>query len=609
MLSTTTIPAGVDVGSQIDFRGFPDRKRVQYRAASLRHLYYYLLHVDEYVDALPTAFEFATARLASAQHFPASSPELPGGYDQGDLERRLCELRQVWLGRRDEIAQSIGGISKEQCVDLLKEYAPTALLDGCWLQRFSSAATSHTELAAGMLKIYSHEIGDGDHALHHGNAFRDLMQSLGIYMPEVGSFKFIEQSDIADSAFSYPVFLLSISQFPRSFTPEILGLSLFHYVCGICPLYLALRDQLEAFGAATRFLDMHRLETSLDGLALTAVCMVRRSMEQTGGDRDHWNRIRRGFIVAHLASQDRIDNGVLFAHSPGKSPHEKMIELIARKSRHAYGYHSHALMDGRSLDDWMNPDQLDPEQFVRAFARSPYIKPGDSAGSLFFRQLIAFRGPMFRIFSPEELRVIARWIDDLPQHPEPVISSSPPPPAPHSPLEYGSVSTDAASVRPTANTLESDSIARYSSKPLGELYYHLLNIEFYPDIRPFAKHFATRWLAEAARGLRRGKQAIPFEPYEHQALDAWLEAQHSRQLGSYHEPTGEPAQSREEVIESTVQSAPMIFIDGARVQNASTASTSHTLVGSKLFHIYADEVGNGDVMLNHPNVYRELLAR
>ncbi len=448
MLSTATIPPGVDVGSQIDFRGFSDGKKAEYRAAPLRHLYYYLLHVDEYVDALPTAFEFATTRLASAQHLLASSLEMPGAFDQGEFEHRMCELREVWLLRRGEIEESIGGISNEQCIDLLKEYAPTALLDGCWLQRFSSAATSHTELAAGMLKIYSHEIGDGDHAQHHGNAYRDLMQSLGIYMPEVGSFKFVEQSDIADSAFSYPVFLLSISQFPRSFAPEILGLSLFHYVCGICPLYLALRDQLEALGAATRFLAMHRLERSLDGLALTVVNMVRRWMEQTGGDLDHWDRIRRGFSVAQLASQDRIDKGVLFARSPGKSPHEKMAELVARKARHAHGYHSDTLMDGRSLDDWMNPEQLDPDQFVRAFARTPYIKPGDSAGSLFFRKLIAFRGPMFRIFSPEELRVIARWIDDLPQQSEPVISSSPPPLAPHALLENRTSGADGRACLP-----------------------------------------------------------------------------------------------------------------------------------------------------------------
>ncbi len=66
---------------------------------------------------------------------------------------------------------------------------------------------------------------------------------------------------------------------------------------------------------------------------------------------------------------------------------------------------------------------------------------------------------------------------------------------------------------------------------------------------------------------------------------------------------------REQVIEATVQAAPMILIDGAWVQNAGNASTSHSQVGSKLFHIYVDEVGNGEVKLNHRNVHRELLAQ
>ncbi len=92
-----------------------------------------------------------------------------------------------------------------------------------------------------------------------------------------------------------------------------------------------------------------------------------------------------------------------------------MIEPIARKAHHASGYHAATMMHGKSIDDWLNPDDLDPEQFLAAFARSRYVKPGDSKGSLLLSELTAFGGSTFRVFPPDELQVIADWFDSLPR--------------------------------------------------------------------------------------------------------------------------------------------------------------------------------------------------
>jgi hypothetical protein len=586
----------------------------EHQDTSDRHLYYYLLHADENADILPTAFERTIARLDRAEREGAEWPETPSLPPYADFERRLQEVRDWWVERQERYARSLGDVSREQCADLVARYAPTSLLDGCWLQNFSSAATSHTELSVGMLKLYAHEIGDGDPAQHHGNAYRDLKHGLGVYLPEVGSFAFTEQRDVADASFSHPAFLLSISQFPRSFMPEILGLTLFYYVCGICPLYLALRDQIKRRGASTRFLEMHILDRSIQGPAETAIRIVRRYMEAAAQSDDdlveqHWRRIRRGFVAACSASLEESDRGLRFIQSPERSPREKVIELIRRKARYAYSYHADVVLEGKALSEWLDEDHLDAPQFLDAFARSRFVTPGDAEGSLLFRRVLAFRGPMFRVFSREEMRVIAEWIDSLPRDLDATNAANPESDkqdaqaAPWSPVGSSSLSPAAVKGRERA------SITRYSQMPLGELYYYLLNIEYFPDVRPYARQFATRWLRRAGRGLRRGRRPIPFEPYAHGAMDSWLEAQHRRQVESYRANKGEPAQSREELIDSTVQQAPMILIDGAWIQNSFNASTSHTRVASKLFHIYYDEVGNGDVELNHPNVFRELLAQ
>ncbi len=599
--------------SRVDFGSLGHIQAEEYEGITERLLYYYLLRVDENAGILPVAFEYANARLDRAEQCAGDLPEALQLLNYAEFEEKLALAREWWIDKQSEVARSLGEVTRVQCAYLLEQYAPTALLDGCWLQNFSAAATSHTELAVGMLKLYANEIGDGDPSQHHGNAYRDLKHGLGVYLPEVGSFAFSEQSTLSDASFSHPAFLLAISQFPRSLAPEILGVNLFYYVCGICPLYLALRDRIKEHGATTRFLDLHVLKGPIEGLAELALSLVRHNMESVlaRGDGEallEWRRVRRGFLAACAGSLLALDQGLLYLNSPAKSPREKMLELLERKSRHAHGYHADVVLEGKTLDQWLDPGELDAEAFLDVFARSRFVSPGNAGRSLLFRKVVAFRGPMFRMFSPGELQVIAEWIDSLPQD-----KGSQPDARRSSLLEVAerplSESATGKPKRAAAQVeYERSSIKRYSQIPLCDLYYYVINIEYFPDVRPYAKRFAARWLRLAGRGLNRGRRPIPFEPYEHRELDGWLEAQHRRQVESYHRNKGEPAQSREEVIESTVQQAPMILIDGSWIQNSFNASASHTRVGNTLFHIYYDEVGNGDVALNHPNVFRELLA-
>lgn len=51
------------------------------------------------------------------------------------------------------------------------------------------------------------------------------------------------------------------------------------------------------------------------------------------------------------------------------------------------------------------------------------------------------------------------------------------------------------------------------------LYYYLINAEFFPDVLPYARHFVTTWLNKAARGLNKGELPIPFDQYKPDALD------------------------------------------------------------------------------------------
>lgn len=62
------------------------------------------------------------------------------------------------------------------------------------------------------------------------------------------------------------------------------------------------------------------------------------------------------------------------------------------------------------------------------------------------------------------------------------------------------------------------------------------------------------------------------------------------------------------MIEQTLQLAPLTLIDGAWLQGFTEASLASTRVGAPLFETYWDELGNGDWAINHPKIYRDVLA-
>src|SRR5277367_6272910 len=113
---------------------FPSRISAESSIAPVRRAYYDLLHIDEHPNAFQEALAVAKARLKEADAALSDSSETLSSGDFGDLDARLPQMRAWWLSRQLELVQSLANASKEQCAYLLKQYAPTALLDGCWMQ-------------------------------------------------------------------------------------------------------------------------------------------------------------------------------------------------------------------------------------------------------------------------------------------------------------------------------------------------------------------------------------------------------------------------------------------------------------------------------------------
>jgi hypothetical protein len=139
---------------------------------------------------------------------------------------------------------------------------------------------------------------------------------------------------------------------------------------------------------------------------------------------------------------------------------------------------------------------------------------------------------------------------------------------------------------------------------LRELYFVLQGRALAPRTQRLAIDYATRWLARARRSLDRSERGLPVV-WRVGALHAWLLDQHDRHGLEFERSDPANMPSRDAVIDSTLQLAPLTLIDGSWLQGFSDWRLAASQVGFALFQTYWDELGNGRHALNHPKIYRD----
>ncbi len=278
-----------------------------------------------------------------------------------------------------------------------------------------------------------------------------------------------------------------------------------------------------------------------------------------------------------------------------------MVRMIKEKAIYAADYHKNVKLDGFSFDRIITED---PERFVIALGRSKWVNPGSPQKSIFPRHLTRFGGPMFRVFSQADLDVIDEWILSLPNG---IINI----------LDVDAINnedddvqnTTAKKHRKRVSIIPINKSDAFNSRPLSarDLYYYLINIEHYPMIYRTAQKFIVQWLNRNSVSLFSGDRAIPFSDYTDQNLREWYYFSAKAQANSYIKAEHEIIKTREQVIKEATQLCPLILIDGAWLQKWCSPCLVDSEIGSLLYKIYSDEVGNGDVQMNHPNIYRTLM--
>lgn len=193
------------------------------------------------------------------------------------------------------------------------------------------------------------------------------------------------------------------------------------------------RDLFTYFGLDPHFYIMHiGIDNAVNGhgrRAADAICLYLENIRLLSGDeavQRAWRRIWNGFVAFGslpfgLRSSFAEDLRDLIINKP--SHRDRMIAMIRRKAPFGSLNHQQHMIGSTRIDEWF----ADPAGFLDALVEHDWIIPGDWGNSRLSSLMNFATGPMFRVFTDDEISLWAEYTKSLVKPP---VTS---PPAPISP--------------------------------------------------------------------------------------------------------------------------------------------------------------------------------
>ena len=438
--------------------------------------------------------------------------------------------------------------------------APLLQLEGVWLSRMGQPAVAHLPAQNALFRIHGDLAGLDDPVTSSSMRHHAELMSHGVGLPERGSPDYFTARSLSPSGLDFAVLSLGLSHRSRRYCPEILGFTL-AWLCEDRP------------GGFPKGLAAQRARH---------LGIVRALVEARGGCPQ---RIQAGwnlYVVAVMAMAHEASGWC-----PGETDaHAAMRDLIQSRLPDAVGYHSRVMLQGRNLDQWLQAFSSDPDALLDDLRQSGLVDRRCPAASRFLSAM-AFGGPMFGVFSEKECGVIRQWMADPAATPVPSMPRADEP-------TLGSESLNCPVTRAVPTSTRA-------------LYHELLRVESPGDGIDHARHHVrgilrlTRWLQPFFH------LKPPGFDYSPEALHDFVQGVHRAALGR-HAARGKPRRINKGFLRwFLTQLAPAILVDGAWLAELPPSGDRLEPHVRYLMKILLDEVGDGHVEWNHPNVYRLLL--
>jgi hypothetical protein len=556
-----------DPSSQLIVSDSARRSAIANYPLESRQLFYYLIHISEHYSVLSVAKDYVDQALAVSriQHHE-------------DLIQNI-DIEALQFTPQQSINLNLFLTDSKQVKALLVQFAPIILTSPCWLQSIAQTAFSDKDIAVDLFALYlSWQTPQADSFLPLHD-YQSLLLTYGCELPAISTWTFSQQNNINEVMFDLGTLQLALGQLPRVYLPEILG---FTWACFQGFDYAG---SLASTQLKSAHLDIAKFLIKQQQLAAAHMPLLKRIIKrylQTFSQQEQplWQRIQHGYWLYRY----HIDHCLQQQKQSAKSPQQALIELLQRVAPLAAGHHGRIELKGKNVDDWFSQKPFAGEEFLAALRASDYVDKQHPEQSRLLT-LFDFSGPMFGVLKTQERQLLKDWLIN-----------------PGEEQFTADFSTQKVAL--------SAPVSEPSSPPINfaglcnrELYYYLANADLYPEVYVTAQYRIQKLLAKI-RWLVR----LPFNNYQHQRLEAYIQNHYQREMAAYKPLQAQPKLSRKTYVWGIEQLAPTILTDGCWLQGVGQLQFyTNRKVGANLFSIYSDELGAGKRVRNHPNIYRQLL--
>lgn len=414
-------------------RGKLTDNKFEFEGVTERNYFYILMNIDAHEDYLPQIRRLAQKYLDESW-LVQDSPEFPNMYkffdytpETFDERMQIIYDRHVFDYENYDVTEDLEKFPRKFLIERAKQSAPFNLVDGAWIQNVAKAGPID-EVRSGLFSIWADEAGNGHVEQNHSNVYRDFLHGLGVYMPETSSQAFINQKDIWDESFSNPVMQLAISQFPNELLPEIIGMTLYlewEATPTLSPYIQLLKERQIDPHFYVLHVAIDNIASGHGAIAKDIVKIYLDKIRREAGEetvRQVWKRIWNGYLC-FLVTGDVGDTLLRIRDKFDESPEarkRRMVDLIRKKAPIAKTAH------GKAWNGNLNKSFEDPEGLLEKLISQNLIIPGEPENSRFL-ELLNFDGPMYKVFTEQEIGVIRDYILSLkdcsadPSEPDPRI--------------------------------------------------------------------------------------------------------------------------------------------------------------------------------------------
>ncbi len=551
-----------------------------------RQLFYRLMHPDNSDSALQAALNRLDKQLNILESRAGHTNLLSGRIDM--LEDDLRVLQKAIHFESPIQANTLPGA--------IRQYAPMALLDVCWLQSVSNATLAHTDSAASLFQIYANSLGYRPNSKKRVSLYRKVLDDFNIILPETHTHVFAFHPGFVDAAFTAPLTGLCLAQLPVSFMPEVLGYTLAHafdlsktlrlietMVSSAVQSAIVVPESLKHYLHSTQDVDTGKL-----AIQATRDFIERLRPEQQS---EIWLRIAHGIMLYADVELDLVDallDQTVAIQRVWRDELQSEQQVAGQLS--ASG---EIKLCSNQLDAWFENEPLVAMKFLKEIVNAD--DSGQQAAEMrrFFSDSSVFGEHGLQQSEIHQLKLLAKRLAEMD-------------------VETHEAGLDSQSAQPeqrsdynAKRTIDGRPVPKYTSR---QLYYQLLNLESHPNCLAAGYQFVSKHLQKSRsvmRSIRPVQQRLI--KFTHQSFIQQIKTIYQADADQQKAFTPPPKLSKEAYLWGVEQFAPVLLVDGSWLQNVAIAGNHQHSISRYLMRIYADEIGDGRSDWNHANVYRQLL--